>query len=721
VALAINPLHYQTHWHWGNGHTNLTYADYAEKEDDSVREVLKKADTLIRSNKVEAAIEFTRQVEKKYPSSVLPLLHRGSIYYSAFDMSRPKRLDSAQHIFEMILARKKHFGPAHNGLSAVIKSKRIAYLAAFDSINNSLNTTQINDPGNFEKVFPDLSYYSGNMAKAMVWKQMYASVVYFPFLSRLGNSFRIPPLHIDLATCMSAPYFRFMTTFDNRQWMDIRGVGSGAAAIEYVERGAFLERNVVLHEYVHLFHYSVLTDEEQRAIRKHYYTAMQENRTLDYYSRNNESEYFAQTYPAYFEPVKVHPLDFKSMNTSSDLKAKDPGMYQFLDEMVKKQEAYLKGDKKAMAGNWAQIYLNLSNRIVTKDKKLAAAYLDSALIFDNRYLPVYIGYAQLKISEGDHKAAEDWLRKASAINRNYGPLYVAYAELVNARQSAGEVEYLPAIRQQAEYLQKSLKIEDDFQEKADVSFRLSETYRKNGWIAEAIQTAELYEKNAATVSTYLRDRKDDAAAYAASLKSMLGYPEPLAVLKKLVEQKPQNYEYRNLYADALAANKRYNEAIAILLQAQRILASANNARVDYNLRIAEYYHALNKKDSVGFYLEPFLSGKTELGTDQLRLVRLLAGTGNMDRANLIFKESAVSGDRIYLSEYYYSKARLEEAADKNAMAADFEKAIGLNPYGFTIYNELMQYYAVSGLTGEWEKLKKKLDELKIKPGPVFSF
>jgi hypothetical protein len=90
-----------------------------------------------------------------------------------------------------------------------------------------------------------------------------------------------------------------MTTFDNRQWMDIRGVGSGAAAIEYVERGAFLERNVILHEYVHLFHGRVLTDAENRKIRSLYYQAMKEKRTLDYYSQNNESEYFAQTYPAY--------------------------------------------------------------------------------------------------------------------------------------------------------------------------------------------------------------------------------------------------------------------------------------------------------------------------------------------------------------------------------------------------------------------------------------
>jgi tetratricopeptide (TPR) repeat protein len=30
LALAVHPLHYLTHWHWGNGHTQLTYADYLD-------------------------------------------------------------------------------------------------------------------------------------------------------------------------------------------------------------------------------------------------------------------------------------------------------------------------------------------------------------------------------------------------------------------------------------------------------------------------------------------------------------------------------------------------------------------------------------------------------------------------------------------------------------------------------------------------------------------
>ncbi|HZG24181.1 MAG TPA: tetratricopeptide repeat protein [Chitinophagaceae bacterium] len=719
LALAINPLHFQTHWHWGNGHTNLTYADYAEKDDEEVRKALVKADDEVRKNNVRAGLDVTIAVEKQYPGSVLPLVHRGSIYYDSFDMDRRMRLDSAENLFRAVLARKTHYGPAHNGLSAVIKSKRIPYLAVYDSISNALKTTNITDLANFIKVFPEITYFPGDLAKAMVWNQMYTAVVYFPFLSKQENTFRIPPLHIDLAIAMKSPQFRYMTTFDNRQWMDIRGVGSGAAAIEYVERGAFLERNVILHEYVHLFHGRVLTDDENRKIRARYYKAMQEKRTLDYYSQNNESEYFAQTYPAYFEPVKVHPLDFKSMNTTSDLKTKDPEMYAFLDKLIKKERSYLRGDKQVMASNWSQVYLNLSNSSKIKDVKLAAAYLDTALSFDSKDLPALLAYAQLKIDQKDLAAANEWITKAQAINSRYAPVYTSFARLAAARFSANEINLQTAINRQAGFYEKALALEGDHLELASVSTELREMYRKNGLLAQSILVAEQYAKKGSVISTYLRDRRDDAVAYAAAMRSLLGYPEPLEVLKKLVGQKPQNYEYRNLYADALSANKRYKEAIATIQEAQRILAAAANARPDYSLRIAENYHALGEKDSVAAYLQPFLDGKVKLNNDLPRYSRLLIETGNKKKAEELIKKLPVTGDNAYRAELSYAVAKLAHSNNQESLAAQaLEKAIGLNPYFLPAYQDLLRYYQSNSMTQQGAVLQKKLGNLEIKPGPA---
>lgn len=720
LALDINPLHFQTHWHWGNGHTNLTYADYADKNEKEIREKLKEADKLFHTKKLTEAVAFTHTLENLYPASVLPAMHRGSLYYSDFDApNRKANLDSAEQTFVAILNKKKHYGPAHNGLAAVIKSKRIPYLITYDSITNVLRTTKINDPEHFSDVFPDLSYFPGDMAKAMVWNQMYTSVVYFPFLSKQGNSFAVSPLHIDLALTMRSPSFRYTTTFDNRQWMDIRGVGSGAADIEYVERGAYEERNVVLHEYVHLFHGRVLTDAENRQIRERYYHAMKNHLTLDYYSQNNESEYFAQTYPAYFERVKVHPLDFKSMNITAELKSKDPEMYTFLDALVKKERAYLNGDQSVMASNWAQVYINLSNKVIRTDPAKAGRYLDTALVYDKKYLPAYLAYARLKQQQKEFDKALSYIKAAEAIDPNYAPIYVAYAkwEEDNAGPDGQSAEL---VKTQAAWLQKALALEKDYQTRAYDAIQLQTMYFQNGQINEAIKAAEHYAATGADVSTYLRDRRDDAKAFALARRAMLGYTNPIDGLTKLVRQRPQNYELRGMYADALLAVGRYQEAITTMKEVQRILEAGKNPRTDFDLRIAEGYVKLNKQDSLTSYLTKVLAEKSELdGMYKQRLVRLLAASNRVADAETLYKSLPTKGNSLYMSSAMQSAGVLNAVTGKTDDAISvFKKSLGYSPYNVESYIGLANLYKQTQKEAELKGLLAMANQLDIKPGDV---
>ncbi|SEL62928.1 tetratricopeptide repeat protein [Parapedobacter koreensis] len=713
VALAINPLHFQTHWHWGNGHTNLTFADYVDKDEKAIRSRLEAADQLVREGKIEQALAVTREVEKEYKSSVLPAMHRASIYYSDFDHpDRKTRLDTAQALFLEILAKKRHYGPAHNGLSAVIKSKRIPYLASYDSITTQLKNTAINDWDNFAKVFPDVTYYPGEIAKGMAWNQLYSSVVYFPFLTKQNNAFVIPPLHIDLAIAMKSPHFRFNTTFDNRQWMDIRGVGSGAADIGYVERGAYGERNVILHEYVHLFHGRVLTDEQNRRIRALYFNAMAKGLTLDYYSQNNESEYLAQTYPAYFEHVKVHPLDFKSMNTHHDLITKDPEMYRFLEELTSKETAYLKGDKSAMASNWAQVYLNLSNRAQRADAALAQRYLDTALTYDNHYLPALLAYARLKLSADDFAGAKNYVQKVVELDSKYAPAYVVKAEIVGEEMGDSDA----AIREQATLYGQAVDMEDDFQIKAQNAIQLRTFYHRNGLIAEAIQAADHYVVIGAEVSTYLRDRKDDARAYAATERARLGISGPLAELASLVAKRPQNYNLRGDYADALMANGRYGEAVATLLEAQRILEASASGRPDFDLRVAEAYAMqADKADSLQMYIGKLLANGIDPDRlDELhnqRLVRLLTKGGKGQEAEELFHKLPQDGDRFYRSSHALSAALLAaQRGDLKQATSLFEQAIQDNRYQVQAYYLLKNLY--QGDDAKIDRLEETFEGLK---------
>jgi tetratricopeptide (TPR) repeat protein len=176
-----------------------------------------------------------------------------------------------------------------------------------------------------------------------------------------------------------------------------------------------------------------------------------------------------------------------------------------------------------------------------------------------------------------------------------------------------------------------------------------------------------------------------------------------------------------MYADALAANKQYSPAIQTLKQAQRILAASNNARSDYDLRIAEFYNALGKKDSVVKYLQPFLNGKTrDASDDELRYVRLLAATGNLEQALTNFKIIPAKGDRFYQAGYFYTHGKIMELCGQKIQAVVlYEKAIAANPYLFNAYADLIRSYEASGQRAKVDALQLSMASLQIKPGPGY--
>ncbi|MCY4779949.1 hypothetical protein ORI89_09830 [Sphingobacterium sp. UT-1RO-CII-1] len=712
LALNINQLHYQTHWHLGNGHTNRTYADYVDEHETEIRKALDEADSLFSANKLNEALEVISAVEREYVNSVLPAMHRASLLYSDFDnINRSEQLDKAQDNFIHVLSKKKHYGPAHNGLAAVLKSKRIPYLSTYETIMGQLRSPDITNMDDFLEVFPDVGYYPGNVAKGMAWNQLYTSVVYFPFLVKQHRAYVIPPLHIDLALAMKAPYFRFNTTFDNRQWMDIRGVGSGAAAIEYVERGAFEERNVLLHEYVHLFHSQVTTDEQNRRIKQLYYQAMENGLTLDYYSQNNESEYFAQTYPAYFEKVKVHPLDFKSMNTLSDLKSKDPEMYAFLDELVAKERAYLSGDKSAMASNWAQVYLNLASKAGRIDLQDAYVLLDTALQYDSKYIPAHLRYAEFLTRESRFTEAESFIDRAKSIDSLYAPIYSTEAYLV-------KVMFPDAFDKQAYLLRKAYDLEDDYMEKATAFNALRNFYYNRGLLEEALAVAEEYILNASEISTYLRDRKNEAKAFKAYHLGLLGDNDSENLLAYLVSQKPQNYALRTQYVEVLLASKDFEGALKNMLPLYRTLQASQVNRPEFELLIAEAYIGLGEKKEGNIFLDRLTSKDNELERldvlSNLRLVRLLLKADRGEDARKIYEQLAVDDSIFYKSSFSLTNALLKENE------GDVEGAVDLLINSLNYYNyqgeAIQMLYNLSKTNVKAEKVfNQYMETLVIKP------
>ena len=729
LALEVDPLHYRTHWHIGNGHTHLTYADYVQPEDTTVRERLARADSLISSGRMEEALQLAREVGRDYPRSVLPPMLRGSAFYMAWDRDREVRLDSAEAIFRSVLETEPNYGPAHNGLAAVIKQRQVEVLADFDSLQAEIAATPLPFDPALASVFPDLGYYPGDRVERMVRQQLGPSLAYLPLIERQGREYRIPPLHRDLAEVMGSSYFRTATTFDNRQWMDIRGVGSGAAAIEYLERGSFQERNVLLHEYVHLFHGIVFTDAESRRVRQLYHEAMSEGRTLDYYASNNESEFLAQAFPAFLSPVRVHPLNHKSMNTRDDLRRKDPATFAFVDSLVARQRAFLAGDTQVFRSNWAQVYVNLSEaarqdpRAERAEREAtAAAMLDTALVWDAGYLPALLSRAALARDHGRFEDAEVWLARAEALDPRFAPVHAARADLVGARARAEGGEDAATLESQAALLRQALELETDLAIRAELSAALRSLYRGFGRLPEAIRVAEAYAEGASTVSTYLRDRRDEAVAFADELRASAGYSAgTLDSFRGLVRRKPQDYRLRAQLADALVAAGLLSEAASTLEEAQRILSAAGRADASFMSRLAEIRLLQGDPAAARAALEPVLAGEVAASPGDLRLVRVLLALGQSTEANRRLSEHPAPETGFGRAELAFTRGWISEwRGDPELAERLYRDALLANPYHLDARVRLVRLLRGAGREAEAADLVAQAAALPMPLGPDFA-
>jgi lipopolysaccharide biosynthesis regulator YciM len=703
LAFKINPKHYLTHWHFGNGHTNLTYADYVHETDDAVRKRLKEADDLIADGRVDEAITLTRVVEQNYPESVLPAMLRGSAYYMHYNMDREARLDSAETTFSNILSRKKNYGPAHNGLAAVIKQRQFSYLKSYEELEKELDKTKIPDESRvFYQVFKDAKYYPGDRVEKMIAQQIGPSKAYLPMINKFGSDFAIPPLHVDLAEAMDNSFFRHGTTFDNRQWMDIRGVGSGATGIEYLERGAHWERNVLAHEYAHLYHGRILTDRENRRIRALYHEAMEQGNVLDYYASNNESEFFAQGYAGFLSDKKVHPLNHKSMNTREYIKDKDRNFYQFLDSLLKKQEDYLAGKTGVFDDNWAQTHVALAQQARNKnDFPMATAQLDTALAYSSHYLPALMEYAEIHAQQGNFSAAEQKVASAMGKNKNYAPIYLTRANIVHEKALQGKMTFEEAIQEQKEFLNRAFKMEKDLSVRAQVNKTYRDRLYSYSYLTDALKVTNAYLNDAPVISTYLRDRKEEAEAYASYLNSLLGNSEQEVVFfEELLSQNPQNFNYRKMAAEVFLRADLPDRALTVLKEGQRILQSAEEESSAYSLQIARAYLLKGNNSQAEVELNRVSVNKLN-SEEQLLLAEIYGKLSRVEKAQDIIEELDELVLPVEKAEKAYVKAQLADLQDEQKQALTLYRiALGLNPY------HLDARYGLAKLLEERGEIKK---------------
>ena len=366
---------------------------------------------------------------------------------------------------------------------------------------------------------------------------------------------------------------------------------------------------------------------------------MREGNAIDYYAATNEQEYLAQAAEAYLSPVKVHPLNHKSMNTRSDLRERDPAAYAFVERLVEEMERSLAGDPSALRSNRAEVYVNLSEEI-RRDPDLAsgarleraAAMLDSALVQDGAYLPAMLSYAALQRDRGRPERAEEWIVRAEAIDPGYAPTPAARAALV----AADPADLPGAGDTRASFLRRAAELEDEPLARAGYFRDLWELYIALGRVPEAIAIAEEYASTAPELTARLRSARDDALEAVARLRSEAGHPEEaLALYQQRVAAAPQDFDLRGRYADALVLAGREAEAVGMLEDALRVLEAAGDADAGIATRLAELRLEAGDTAAARAVVDSLLRapGGAEDDAMSTRLVRVLITLGAVTEAH----------------------------------------------------------------------------------------
>ena len=130
-------------------------------------------------------------------------------------------------------------------------------------------------------------------------------------------------------------------TFDGRFYASVRGVGgrTTVSGIEYIDMAARGGFHTIAHEFAHQVHLTAMSKDDTRAIRNLYEQARKGGRMLDYYAGASEYEYFAQGYEAFISDYKRPSAGVTARHTRGELVARDPELYKFILNLMRRSGA----------------------------------------------------------------------------------------------------------------------------------------------------------------------------------------------------------------------------------------------------------------------------------------------------------------------------------------------------------------------------------------------
>jgi len=299
---------------------------------------------------------------------------------------------------------------------------------------------------------------------------------------------------------------------------------------------------------------------------------------------------------------------------------------------------------------------------------------------------------------------------------------VSEANILHYEGLNGDLEFDDALDRQEPIFTKAKELEDDLSEAAQLNRLMRERYLEYGKVAQALTTAEDYMAVAPTISTYLTDRKEEAETFMNELKSQLGYSaEVTPFFEELLAQNPQNFDLRLSTADILIRQAKYEEALAILQEGQRILESAGNSIAGYALRIAWIQATNGNMEESRSWLAEI--DKDDLGDmDHLLLAEIHILNSDTEQAGTILTGTEEGIQVPYQkAEWLSVMGKLAQAQNETATARDrFEEALELNPYHLEARINLIRLFSSMSEEAAVKELKEEAGKLEIPLGPDFS-
>ncbi|HET6527531.1 MAG TPA: tetratricopeptide repeat protein, partial [Balneolaceae bacterium] len=296
--------------------------------------------------------------------------------------------------------------------------------------------------------------------------------------------------------------------------------------------------------------------------------------------------------------------------------------------------------------------------------------------------------------------------------------YMAEAFVWHQKALKGEVPFDASLEQQVPLFEKALKLEEDLSVRARINRRYRNRSLDYGYVAKAVEIGERYVEDAPTISTYLRDRKDEAMAFVKSIYSKLGYAgEAIPFFENLVQQKPQHFGFRLMYADVLLQAGKPNEAMNILKEGHKILSAANDERPAYLLRIAKVYLKKDDAEAAKKWLNEVDAEQLSF-QQKLMLAELYLTMSETEKAVAALPEPSdaeVPNEKAALS---YVKAMVQEAkGNLDKAVKEYDSTLALNPYHLKARARLAELLQKLGESDEAQQVRQQGESLAIPPGP----